>query len=110
MVLHLLTEVLKGHRGGVLLVRCRQSGQDLAVEEEHERMTSALRRVHLSFREVEMASLRQIFAHFGKSGTRAKILLATSEILADNDILARMGGRDDRSGSAGLRNPRASRC
>jgi translation initiation factor 2B subunit (eIF-2B alpha/beta/delta family) len=91
MLLHLLTEVLKGHCGRVLMVRCRQSGQDLAVEEEHERMTNALRRVHLSFREVEMASLCQILGHFRKGGTKAKILLGASGILADNDVLAPMG-------------------
>ena len=80
------------------------------MEEEHERMTSALRRVHLSFREVEMASLRQVLGHFRKSGTRAKVLLGARGMFNGSDVLTRMGRYDDRIGCAGLQNPRAGPC
>jgi len=90
-VLHLLTEVLSGHRGMVLMVKDHQAGQGLAVEEEHVRITEALRKARLPFRVVEMAGLRQIFAHFRKQQVKAKVLLGARGVFNGNDALTRMG-------------------
>jgi translation initiation factor 2B subunit (eIF-2B alpha/beta/delta family) len=38
-----------------------------------------------------MASLRQILSHFGKSGTKAKVLLGARGMFNGSDVLTRMG-------------------
>ena len=91
VVMHLLRDHLRGHRGRVLLVKCHHPGHLLAVQEEDDRMIRRLRDSGLAFREVEMSSLRQILSHFQGQNVKAKVLLGAWAVLNGAEVLARMG-------------------